>query len=403
MFLKRNLILILMAFIVFSGLLVRYLDRVPDRHYCDFRVYYKAGQDFIRGKNIYFRETQETTPFKYSPFFAFVFAPLSLLPIKASAAVFFTINFCLTILFFRLSFHLVQGSSLAKIFSDRESLLIYVLAVLFSLRYIFLVGDSGQVNILMCTLILAALTFLSKGREGLAGAFLAAAILIKYTPVIFLPYLLYQRKFKTVLWAILFVGLFLIVPALVVGFSKNLFYLSAWGPSIITTSLDHFSYIDSKNQSIFSMFLRFLSPTSYNVHIFFFSFDDALNFGRIAAVILYLAVFIPGKLKPRDMVIDSAVLMICMSLFNPNGWVLSFVSLGLPCMLLIQYLFAIKGKDRFVLFLLITTFILTNIMSRDLLGKGAEAFGCAYSFTTLGGLLIYMALLKLKFSKILRF
>jgi hypothetical protein len=191
----------------------------------------------------------------------------------------------------------------------------------------------------------------------------------------------------------------LMLPALTVGVSKDVFYLSSWMPSIISTSLDKYSYISSKNQSIFSMFLRFFSPTSYNIQIFSLSFDQVLCYGRMAALLIYAAVFIPGKSKQGNMIIDFAILMVCMSLFNPNGWLLNFVSLFLAYMLLIQYLVSIKGRDRFLLFSLIAAFILTNIMARDAFGKASENFGCEYSFTTWGALIIYAALLKLKFSK----
>src|ERR1035441_7013493 len=139
MVLKKNWLFILIAFLVFSGLLVRYLDRVPRRHYCEFRVYYKAGQDLIKGKNIYYREKEEITPFKYSPFFAFAFAPLSILPIKASAAVFLFLNYISLILFFWLVYHLVQNSSMVRSFEGRDLYWVYFLVLICSIRHIFLV------------------------------------------------------------------------------------------------------------------------------------------------------------------------------------------------------------------------------------------------------------------------
>ena len=143
------------------------------------------------------------------------------------------------------------------------------------------------------------------------------------------------------------------------------------------------------------MFLRFFSPTQYDVQILSLNFDQVLYYGRIAALLMYLVVFIPGK--SREKVIDFAMLMVCMSLFNPNAWLLNFISLLLPVMLLIQHMVAIKGKDKFILFLLIAAFILTNLMSKDMLGKASENLGCVYSYTTFGALIIYTALLKLKF------
>ena len=395
----RKWVFILIGFIIYSGFLINYLDRVPKRHYCDFRVYYKAGQDILKGKNIYTRESEEITPFKYSPFFALAFVPLSLLPIKASAAVFFTFNFILTCLFFNLSFHLAESSMSAFSLSHRVRLLIFGLTILCSLRYILLVWDSGQVSILMCTMVLIALHFLSKDKVAWAGAFLASSILIKYTSAIFVPYLFIQRRFKLVFWIILSVGLFLLLPALVVGLQKNVLYLSSWIPSIISTSFDKLSFIDSKNQSIYSMLLRFLSQTQFNVQVLPLSFGQVLLLGKLVALLMFLVALIPGRSKPRDAAVNSALLMACMSLFNPNGWMLNFVSLVPAYMLLIHATVVNKGKDKYILLSLIAAFILTNITSKDLTGVSAENLGCIYSFTTLGALIIYSALLKLKFSR----
>ena len=397
MVLKKNWLLILIALIVFSGLLVRYLDRVPRRNYCDFRVYYKAGQDLIKGKNIYYREKESITPFKYSPFFALVFAPLSLLPIKASAAVFFALNYISIIFFFRLSYHLVRHSIIFRTFSDREVCLVYFLVIFCTIRHIFLVLDSGQVNIIMCALVLAGLSCVNRGKDVLAGAFLAASILIKYTPAVFLPYFILRQRSKVVFWTVLSIILFLMLPALVVGAQKEMFYLLSWFPSIISTSLDKFSYIYSRNQSIFSAFIRFLSPTECNVQFFSLSFDQALFYGRMAGLFIYLFVLLPGISKERDRVIDFSLLLICLSLFNPNGWDLNFVSLLLPIMLLVQYLVSVRGRDLFILVSLITAFLSLNIMSKDILGEAAVNYGYAHSFTTFGALIIYVSLLKLKF------
>ncbi len=397
MALQRNWVLLLIGFIVCTGFLVNYLDRVPKRHYCDYRVYYKAGQDILKGKNIYIRESEGVTPFKYSPFFAFAFVPLSLLPIKASAAVFFIIDFVLTCLFFKLCFELIQGSGIAVSLSTRDCCLIYGLTVLCSIRYILLVWDSGQVSILMGVLVMAALNFVARDKQLLAGVCLAASILVKYTPALFLPYLLLQRKFKAVGWSLLFIVVFLLLPAILVGIEKNALYLSSWVPSIISTSLDKFSYMDSKNQSIFSVFVRFLSPTYFNVQVLSLSFDQALFAGRIAALLLYLPVFISGK-NQGQLAINGAILLICMSLFNPNGWLLNFVSLVLSYMLLIHHLWVTRAKDKIIVIALVFAFIATNFMSKDFLGKAAEDLGCAYSFTAFGALAIYAALLKLKFS-----
>ena len=160
------------------------------------------------------------TPFKYSPFFAFCFVPLGVLP-------------------------------------PSNQFWLYGLGVVCVLRFIFLNWDSGQVVILMAVLVLGALASLSKGKNAWAGAFLAAATLIKYTPVIFLPYLIVRKQYKAVLWTLVFGAVWLLLPVLVVGFQKEMAYLASWIPSIMQTSLDQGSLTDGKNQSLISMVLRF--------------------------------------------------------------------------------------------------------------------------------------------------
>ncbi|MDE2028036.1 MAG: DUF2029 domain-containing protein, partial [Candidatus Omnitrophica bacterium] len=183
MSIRRKWLWGLLAAVVFTGLLGRYLDRVPKRHYCDFRVYHHASVRMAAGEDIYVRDTMAVTPFKYSPFFAFCFIPLGLLPIKIAAGLFFALNFILTIVLFRLAADIAEVRAAAARAGALP--LLYGLAVLFSARFIFLVWDSGQVNILMCVLVLAGLMLVSKGKDMPAGACLAAAILIKYVPAVF--------------------------------------------------------------------------------------------------------------------------------------------------------------------------------------------------------------------------
>jgi len=397
MALKKKFVLVLLAVCVFSGMLVNYLHRVPKRHYCDFRVYYKAGQDILHKKDIYYRESQEITPFKYSPFFAFIFAPLSLLPIKAAAGVFFGINFILTILLFRLSFHLARD---AVVFSEKQGFVIYALALLCIFRYILLVWDSGQVTLLMDVFVLLCLSALIKDRQEAAGAFLAVAILIKYTPAIFLPYFILIKKPKVVLWTIIFAGLFLMLPSLVVGLHENFSYLTSWIPSIIATSLDHGSYIDCKNQSIFSMVLRFFSPTQYNSQLISLSFIHAMRVAYVLAFLLYVVALIPVKKGTNRLVIDFILIFICMILFNPNAWMTNFMGLVMPFLFLIQYSMVQRPRPWLVVAVVVMACVLINITSQSLVGADMERSGNIYSLTTMGALVLFMALAWIKFSSL---
>jgi len=378
----------LIVALIFAALLVRFLDREPKRHYCDFQVYHHTALKFLAHQDIYFRDTQAVTPFKYSPFFAFCFAPIGVLPIKAAATLFFTLNIILTIILFRLA---------CEVTGSRRHWFLFVLGALFLSRFVFLVWDSGQVTILMGVLILAGLISLSKGKNASAGALLAASILIKYTPALFLPYLIIRKQFKAVGWTMVFIVIWLMVPALVVGIHKEFEYLSAWIPSIMGTSLDTWSYIVPKNQSLISMAIRLFSESGFAINVTHLTFEQGKNLGYAFAAFLYTLALIPPFGRPRDQRIDYALLFSFLPLFNPNGWELNFVALAVPYMLLIGYLFETRWKDYFVVACVIAGFLVTSLLARDIVGNNLQNLGQLYCDVTIGTLLLVSALLKLKF------
>jgi len=385
---NRKWIVVLVVAFVFVYFFMRNLDREPKRHYCDFRVYHHTSLKFLAREDIYFRDTLEVTPFKYSPFFAFCFSPLGLLPIKVADCLFFALNFILTFILFRMA---------SDVTGSRRDRLLYGLGVLFLFQFIILDWDIGQVAILMCVLVLASLVSLSKGKNALAGAFLAAAILIKYTPAIFLPYFIVRRQFKAAAWTVVFVAIWLSIPALAVGVQKEITYISTWIPSIMETSLDKRSYMDVKNQSLISMAIRFFSECGLSINIAYLTFQQGKILGYALAAFLYSLTLIPSFGKPRDQRIDYALLFSFLPLFNPNGWELNFVALAVPCMLLIGYLIEVKGKDLFVAGCVVTGFMATFLINRDIVGNRTQFFAELFSNVTIGTLLLVVALLKLKF------
>jgi hypothetical protein len=397
MAINRKWIIGLVMALVFVVLLAQYLDRVPKRHYCDFQVYYHTALKFLAREDIYFRDTMAVTPFKYSPFFAFCFAPFGFMPIKVAASLFFTINFILTFILFYLASVVTESRIRLMALSGKMLGVFYGLGILFLLRFVFLVWDSGQVTILMCVLLLAGLGYLSKGKNVPAGVFLAAGILIKCTPAIFLPYLLVRRQFKAVAWTMLFIVIWLLIPALAVGVHKEIAYLFSWIPSMMETSLDKWSYMVPKNQSLISMAIRFFSNCGFGINVGHLTFEQGKFLGYALAAFLYLLALIPPFRKPRDQEIDYALLFSFLPLFNPNGWEINFVALAVPCMLLIGYLIEVKWKDFFVVACMGVGFIATSLMARDIVGNDMHNLGGLYSNVTIGTLLLVVALLKLKF------
>ncbi|MFA6281665.1 MAG: glycosyltransferase family 87 protein, partial [Candidatus Omnitrophota bacterium] len=157
---KRNIAYALIV-IVFIALFFRYMHRAPKRHYCDFRVYHATAQRFAAKEDIYSRPDESITPFKYSPTFALITSPLSLVPIKPASLIFFSINFVLLIIICRFSKKLIVKRGL----TFKESVFFYFFPILFTSRFILSVFDSGQVNIMMLALVVAGLYFERKNKN----------------------------------------------------------------------------------------------------------------------------------------------------------------------------------------------------------------------------------------------
>jgi len=387
---KRIIIFIILA-IFFGCMLGRYLKRVPKRHYCDFRVYHHAAQEFLAGNDIFDRDTEAITPFKYSPFFAFIVSPLGFIPIKWAAGLFLLINFLATLALFKWSKLIIVEEQ----FSEKVKVLFNFFIVLFVSRFILLNWDSGQVVIIMCTLTVLSLYSLSRGKDIVAAALLAVAILIKYTPAILVPYFIVRKKFKAAAFTILFILLYLTLPALVVGVQKNFAYLASWIPSIISTSFDKGSFYDHKNQSIYSVVLR-LTASLCQGNFAELGMRWSMWLAYFLSFLLYLLVLVPRKIKDLFK-IDCALLFILISLFSPNGWLLSFVSLFFAYIYLTYYLIKIKFKDVFVLVCLIISFVFASVFSRSLSGNQLEAFISKISGTAIASFILIVALVKLKF------
>jgi hypothetical protein len=309
--------------------------------------------------------------------------------------VFFTLNFLATIAFLYFSRQLTVKNTV----TTHHVSIIYALTAVFLFRYILLNWDSGQVVILMCCLAAMSLYFFSKGRDWLGAALLAAAILIKYTPVVIIPYLFVRKKYKAAALSMGFIALWLLLPAAYAGWHTNLSFLSSWFPSIIGNSLDKFSYFDYMNQSIYSFILRFTSSSEFNINFLNLSFRASMFIAYCFALFLYILLLLPGRNKENTDRVDYALIFLCIPLFNPNSWVLSYIALALAVMFLMNYLIQENFKDTFVLVSLILAFLLISFWSRTLVGEALEYTAEVSSFITLGTFILFASLCMLKFRK----
>jgi len=392
---KRCIIILLIA-VAFGGLFLRYSDRAPKRHYSDFRVYYATAKRFAGGGDIYERPDMSIGPFKYSPMFAMLVSPLALFSQKTASLVFFTINFIALIFTFVLSKRLIVRDEI----SFKQSILLYGLAVLCSLRFSLHVMDSGQIGIIMLAMVVAGLYFLEKGREFVSAGLISLSVMFKYTSGVFLPYFLFRRKIKLVLLIILFLFCFCLIPSLYVGIDKGIDYIKSWLPAVTGTSFDMGSWYDGKNRSLFSMSLRYFTNVSpYGVSIANLSFNQGIGLALLAGAIGYFFIVLPGRNDYFSRSAEYSLLFIFMALFNPNAWIHNFVVLAFAYMTLFYYLIKVNFRDRVTLTLVAISVVLTSLTGDTFLGDPLEGLLENLSFVTIGSIILAVALFRLKFRR----
>lgn len=383
----------LLVLAVFAVLFVRYYGRGPSRNYSDFRVYHTTAVRFLQGADIYADDDPKITPFKYSPAFALVTAPLGLLPIHAASLVFFSINFGLL-----LFIAIISKRMLAPQAAGRRAAVLYAVPGVFVLRYALLVLDAGQVNLLMIALALGGVYFAESKREVPAGFLLGFSVMVKYVTFIFVPYWILRGKWRAAVSAVVSLFVYAWLPALFVGFGRAHRYLMDWLPHITRTSLDRGSWTDYKNQSLYSWVIRlFMQDSPYKDFSFsLLPFQAALYLGAALAVAIYAVAVFSGMGKKPPLA-TYAALFAGIALFNPNCWPFNYVALFFPAMALTQSHWAGKCRDRWTLFFLGAAFLLMNIHA--LFGDGFQYFAEVASFLAIGGLLVFAACVRLNFTK----
>lgn len=175
---------------LFIGFYCTHKYRVPKRRYADFHCFYTSGKRLLNHEDIYVIRDETIAEFRYTPIFAVLMSGLALMSEDNADSVWFIINFCLLIL----SFALLKKLIVQERLDFKTNLIIYGLTTAGMIRLIIHNFDSGQSNILMFFSIIAGLYYIFKKRGWAGGALLAFSVMIKYTPLLFIPYFIVRKK-----------------------------------------------------------------------------------------------------------------------------------------------------------------------------------------------------------------
>jgi alpha-1,2-mannosyltransferase len=167
-----------------------------DRVQLDFSVYLMGAHHLVDGR-LYAAHLPNAThlPFTYPPVAALAFAPLTLLSPQSAELVWAAINMASLYAVSVLSLHAVRPDI------DRVRLCLWSLVLMgpsFLLDPVRLTFFFGQVNLVLCALILADLTTTVRiGNRTLPrGVLIGVAAAVKLIPLVFVPYLFVTRQVR---------------------------------------------------------------------------------------------------------------------------------------------------------------------------------------------------------------
>jgi len=189
---KKNtwlLVLILISLISLFG------DVINDRfQMVDFEVYYRTADRMINQQEIYRIESDGHFVYKYAPSAAFFFTPFLIFGFEISKYLFWIGS----------TFLLAWGlSTLIQILkkddsevSDTSVNWMLFFSILGVIPHIHLEWHLGQVNIILMVVYIAIIKCFLEGKNKMGGVLLSLSLFIKPFGLIFLPYLILEKKWR---------------------------------------------------------------------------------------------------------------------------------------------------------------------------------------------------------------
>lgn len=212
----------------------------------DFTVYYNYTRILLSGKSPYFAENTLGVPFNYPPSFFLLFTPLSILPKIQSQTIFIT---------FSLLFFIISANIFLKIFIKSKLIRLLILSFLlqnFPTKFTLV---TGQINLIVVSLIFLALYFDIKRKQLLSGLFWGLSICLKLTPLPLFFYFLISKKWTSLVYGII---TFIFLNFLILTISpENIRYFTTHLPSLFLASTTSGDLYD---QSLRALLIRLNFP-----------------------------------------------------------------------------------------------------------------------------------------------
>ncbi len=281
-----------------------------------------------------------------------------------------------------------------------------VLTVGLSLRPIQSDLLHGNVNLLILFLVVASMWAFVRRLDFWAGILLALAIACKVTPVLFLPYFVWKRAWKTLAGAAIGLIVFLfIAPSAFLGWQANLAGLSHWTEAMVLPyAIEGKVVPDHQNQSLPGLLHRLLirnpSFADYDeeqeayVPLEYHNVADldpaVVRFMVKGCLVLFALAVVWRCQTPTSarthwaMVAEFGVIVLGMLIFSERTWKHHGVTMAIPFAVLCARITAADSRGRMRSYLVGTLVVVVMLMTltstgltsdHSRLGKLGQVYG----------------------------
>lgn len=350
----------------------------------DFQVNYEAGKRLRLAETPY-RFEDGHYMFKYLPSSAFLYLPLSYLPLDLAKGIwYFFILFC-SLALIRLSFLLVPSTS------DKSKWLM-IIPPLILIKYLLREIDLGQINTLVTLILLIMVWYLQRQTQEkshkediIPGLLWGFAVALKPYALIFLPYFLLKGKWRTLLSGMCTLSMAILIPSLYYGLKGNFIVLNEWISTLSQSTPTLLTTWD--NISLIAFFNKWTGDPKLSLVL------TVIFLSVLASLVLLLMIL--GKRVGKAVVLESAVLFILIPLASPLGWDYNLLMSILGIMIIVHYF---QYYTKFWRIILIGNFLIIFFSVYDIIGKDLYSAFMSLSLTTLNFLALigYLAYLRIK-------
>jgi hypothetical protein len=350
----------------------------------DFEVNNTAGQRIRAGETLY-RQEDGHYEFKYPPFAAVLYVPVSFLPLAEAKFAWFLLILGSSVLVFQLSYTLVRPEA-------KKAWVLRVFSPLILAKFFLRELQLGQINALITALLLIMVTVIMRdedrpggAREGWAGILWGVSSALKPYALIFLPYWVLKKRWLVLAGGILVLVLAFLGPTLFYGPSGNIQVHGEWLNSLSRSTPGLLGTQD--NVSLIALFIKWTGRAQLSRALYL------VTVAVLALVFLFL--MIRGRGIPRGMILESALLLTLIPIVSPLGWDYTLLSSVPALMLVLNRLDAFSRTARAFLILNLAA---AGLSIYDLMGRVLYAKFMSLSIITLNFLVLaaFLAWLRMK-------